>query len=471
MERNLNDSWSSGFLAERLNILQVSTADDGGGAEKLACHLFQKYRSCGHHSWLAVGSKHGDDPDVLLLPNEACRNLWARNWISIAHILSPGVGRIAGVKRLRYWLPWLGQPKRIYKIFQGHEDFDFPATQKILDLPSEPPDIIHCHNLHGGYFDLRFLSSLSHQVPVILSLHDAWLLSGHCAHSFDCERWKTGCGECPDLTGYPAVRRDATNYNWLRKKEIYGKSRLHVTTACHWLMRRVEESILASGVVESRVIPYGVDQSIFHPANKRSARAVLNLPQDYKVLLFVGHGIRKNIWKDYRTMKIAVDQIARHFKGENILFIALGEEAPTEKMGQIEIRFVPPRQNWGDLARYYQAADIYLHAARVDTFPLAILEALACGIPVVATAVGGIPEQVKDLNQFGMNEATGILTPSGDAQTMAAAIEKLLKDEVLRQRLSQNAAQDAQKRFDLNRQVDDYLAWYEQLTHANIHHD
>ena len=451
-------------MVERLNILQVSTADEGGGAEKLAYNLFQKYRSRGHHSWLAVGNKHGDDPDVFLLPNDTCRNQWARHWISVAHVFSPGVDKVWGAKRLRYWLPWLGQPKRMSEILQGHEDFDFPATQRILDLPPERPDILHCHNLHGGYFDLRFLPQLSQAVPLILSLHDAWLLSGHCAHSFDCERWKTGCGECPDLTSYPSVRRDATDYNWRRKKEIYSSSRIYVTTACQWLMRKVEESILARGVVESRVIPYGVDLFLFRPDDKRKVRGMLNISQEYKVLLFVGHDVRKNIWKDYQTMKAAVDQVAQRLHGEKILFIALGEEAPTERMGQTEIRFIPSRLNREDLARYYQAADIYLHGARVDTFPMTILEALACGTSVVATAVGGIPEQIKSLGRdYAIQEATGILVPPFDVEGMARAIEFLLCDDASRLNLSRNAAEDAKKRFDLNRQTDDYLTWYEAL--------
>jgi len=74
---------------------------------------------------------------------------------------------------------------------RGHEDFNFPASWHLLDLPPRVPDILHGHNLHGCYFDLRALAWLSQQVPVILTLHDAWLLGGHCAHSFDCERWKT----------------------------------------------------------------------------------------------------------------------------------------------------------------------------------------------------------------------------------------------------------------------------------------
>ena len=110
-------------------------------------------------------------------------------------------------------------------------------------------------------------------MPTVLTLHDAWLLSGHCAHSFDCERWKTGCGECPDLTIEPAIRRDATADNWVRKRDIYARSRLYVATPSPWLMGRVEQSMLAPAVEQARVIPNGVDLSVFRPADKRSIRA------------------------------------------------------------------------------------------------------------------------------------------------------------------------------------------------------
>src|SRR5207248_4324578 len=137
----------------------------------------------------------------------------------------------------------------------GREDFHFPGTRRLLTLTAERPDVVHAHNLHGGYFDLRALPSLSAQVPLILTLHDAWMLSGHCAHSFDCERWRTGCGHCPDLTIFPAIERDATAYNWRRKRSIYSKSKLYISAPSRWLMQRVEDSTLQLGAKECRVIP------------------------------------------------------------------------------------------------------------------------------------------------------------------------------------------------------------------------
>lgn len=463
MAKSSHADWRVGLLAEpdrSLRILQVSTADIAGGAEKVAWNLFTNYRKRGYAAWLAVGYKRSDDPDVFELPRLRQSVPWARPCWILHGRLAPLEGRVWGIWRLRYWLRTLAGGRPEIERELGRDDFNFPGSRRLLRLPPEQPDIVHAHNLHGNYFDLRFLPQLSHQAPVVLTLHDAWLLSGHCAHSFDCERWRTGCGQCPDLTIYPAIRRDATVYNWQRKREIYARSRLYVATPSRWLMRKVEQSILAPAIVEARVIPHGVDLSLFHPADKKSVRNRLSIPQDAKVLLFTANGIRRNIWKDYQTMRAAVALVAERLQEQEVLFIALGEDAPSERIGQAEVCFIPYQKDPEAVARYYQAADVYVHAARADTFPNTILEALACGTPVVATAVGGIPEQIED-------GVTGFLTPMGNSEMMADRIVRLLTDHDLRRRMGAQAAEIAQRQFDLNRQADEYLAWYQEILTRN----
>ena len=152
---------------------------------------------------------------------------------------------------------------------------------------------------------------------------------------------------------------------------------------------------------------------------------------------------------------------------------ATGEDAPVERIGRAEVRFVPFQRDPKMVARYYQAADVYIHAAKVDTFPNSVLEALACGTPVVATAVGGIVEQVKglritELGIYDADEATGVLVSLGSAEAMAEALVTLLTDEELHRRLRKNAAQDASRRFDLNREAEDYLMWYQEIVEDGI---
>lgn len=464
--------WRNGRVSRPANrplkILQVSTADRGGGAEKVAWDLFRAYSAYGHESWLAVGTKKTGDSQVISLSSDDYRSAWARFWLS----LRKGHDDALLIDRLE----WIGEPMRKLKIRQGLEDFEYPATGQLLNLIPERPDVIHCHNLHTGYFDLRALCDLSHQLPVVLTLHDEWLLSGHCAYTLGCERWQTGCGECPDLNIYPSIGRDATAYNWRRKKRIFAGSKIYVSTPCQWLLKEMEQSILAPGVVESRIIPYGVDLSVFHPADRRRVRRDLAIPEGTTVLLFAANGVRRNPFKHYEMIRSAVAQVSERF--QKVLFIALGENSPAEQIGSAQVRFVPYETDVGKVASYFQAADLYVHAAKADTFPKVILEALSCGVPVVATSVGGIPEQVKGLrdcadlgpqwNRFEASEATGVLVPCGDANAMTVAIERLLNDQCFRSTLGSNAAEDGRQRFDLKREAEAYLNWYEYLVETAL---
>lgn len=460
------------MLDRPMRIFQVSTTDIGGGAEKIALNLFQSYRARGFDSWLAVGDKRGDDPNVLPIPKRDPSGRWSEILLTLEKQLQPYEGNRRAISRARTLLRTVAHPRRELEARFGIEDFNYPGTRRLLQLPPRAPDVVHCHNLHGGYFDLREISWLSRQVPLVFTLHDAWLMSGHCAHSFDCERWKTGCGRCPDLSIYPAIGRDATAFNWRRKKNIFSRSAVYVSTPSKWLMQKVQLSLLSRSIKDTRVIPNGVDLSVFYPADKRSVRSVLGLPQDKIILLFAAYRATTNIFKDYKTMRAAMVRVSQIWK-QPLLFLSLGGDAETETIGETELRVMPYQTDTKTVARYYQAADIYVHASHVDTFPCSVLEALACATPVIATEVGGIPEQIKGLrgfnihaaesNRYASSDATGILVPAGDSEAMAESIRRLLNDDALRRQLSRNACKDARERFDLEQQADRYIDWYEEL--------
>jgi glycosyltransferase involved in cell wall biosynthesis len=337
----------------------------------------------------------------------------------------------------------------------GLEDFDFPGTIQALGSRGGLPDVLSCHNLHGGYFDLRALPELSRRILTVLTLHDEWTYTGHCGYALQCSGWLGACGSCPDLSRPPRILQDSTAANLGVKRTIWRDARVHVVTPSQWLMQRATRSILAPAMASSHVIPNGIDTHVFAPGDKLAARAHLGLPIDARVLLFVANSGTGNPYKDGSTMEKAVAAMTGRKELSRLILLVVGGDGSIAAVEPGRRISVPYQRDPRELARYYQAADLYLHAAHGDNFPLVVLEALACGTPVVATAIGGIPEQVRE-------GVTGLLTPPGDAGAMAETATRLLLDDALRGRMGAVARQDAVDRFSLERMVSNYVQLYQE---------
>jgi glycosyltransferase involved in cell wall biosynthesis len=451
-------------MKKNLNILQINSSDIRGGAASVAWRLHNSYLKENIVSKFAARYKFSSDQNVIIIENDKQRNLWFQFFFFCSNVIEKFSWTIS-----RFLLQ-IANPKLYFYKQQGKEYFDFKGFEKILQVVN--PNIIHAHVLHGDYFDLEFLSKISNKIPVIITMHDAWLLSGHCAHSFDCEKWKTGCGNCPDLTIRPAIKKDATAFNWNQKKEFYKNSKFVIVTPCQWLMNKFDDSMLKTNMRFQKVIPNGIDLNLFKPANKSDIRIDLGIPQNIKVILFASNGIKNNIWKDFETLKKALMIVSKKTNQE-ILFLAIGEKSEPLFYENCKLESRPFIYSEIEMSKYFQAVDLYIHAANADTFPTTILEALACGLPIVATAVGGIPEQVKGLknsvvmncedNRFDTNEATGILVNKKDSESMAQAVFEILFNDDLSQKLALNARKDAEKRFDLEHQKNQYLEIYNQF--------
>ena len=454
---------SSPAAAERsrtLTVLSVNSSCVGGGAERVMTDLHAQYLARGIESWLALGNRDCDVPNAVQIPTDERRNAWARlllGWSAGVSDRNARPGDIAWLvaRALRV----AAQPVRWARVLSGREDFDFPETAHLLELIPRVPDILHLHNIHGAYFDIRALPALSASCPTIITMHDAWLLTGHCAHPFECERFKTGCGDCPHLDTYVPLYADRSDVNWTVKRDAISRSRLSLACPSRWLLDRVAESGVLSDTVQARVVPNGVDTSVFAPGDRAQARAELGLPAERPILCFAGHGLKTNQFKNVELVREALRITSKSERASGLMLLALGGEGTSESIDGIEIVGTPFVDDPELLARYYRAADVYVHAARADNLPLAIIEAMACGTPVVATNVGGIPEIVDD-------GVTGVLVEPENAPAFAEAILALLADEPRRAAFSRAGVERVRERFTLTRQVEAYLGWYQELIEA-----
>jgi glycosyltransferase involved in cell wall biosynthesis len=158
-------------------------------------------------------------------------------------------------------------------------------------------------------------------------------------------------------------------------------------------------------------------------------------------------------------MRQAIRFVAANAAGKPVRFFAIGYAARPEQVGPAKIEYLPYRAS---LVECYQAADVYLHAAKADTFPTTVIEAMASGTPVVATAVGGIPEQV-------MHGQSGFLSPAGAPDSLACHLVRLLEHTELCHQMGEAAAKVAAERFSLARMVNSYVALYEELAQVDKH--
>lgn len=334
----------------------------------------------------------------------------------------------------------------------GREDFDFPATKHLLKIAGFKPDLIHAHNLHSDFFDLRELPYYSNKFPFFLTLHDCWTFTGHCCHFFDCKRWKKNCGKCPHLEIPIKLAMDGTRCNLALKRKIYSNCKIHIATPSNWLAKHVTQSILSPAIKSITVIPNGVDQNIFTPAEKIEARKELSIPETDFVISFSCNSPSKNPWKNYGLLEKIIQILSKSPKIKNITFLILGEKGEPMSYNHIRLKKLGWLQDREKVAVVYQASDLYLHPTNADTYPNVILEAMSCGTPVFASDIGGIPEQISD-------QVDGRVLPN-KAETFASAIKEIIIDDQKRHNFAERSLFKARKLFSETDMIRKYHDWY-----------
>ena len=404
-----------------MKILQISEADHGGGAERIAYDLHRSSLARGLDSHMLVGYKRGADPAIAgLVP----ATVLAR----FAYRCLRSLERHSGVQARLYWMAgaWLRQN-------------------------SPNLDVVHLHNVHGSYFNLGLLPSLSRRTRVIFTLHDCWLLTGHCAYVFDCNKWLHDCHPCCDIERYPGMERDAASYNISRKKRIFSKFTPVLVTPSQWLCDLVQRSAVFRNF-DCRVIYNGIDTRRFSAGDKAAVRARLGLPVDRHIILYVVNGgLNSSNYKDPGLLLVAVQRLlAGPLAGRFHLAVVGGRKNLPNIFDDCLSQFEDTREG---LESFYQAADILVYPTKADNCPLVPMEAMSCGLPVVSTRIGGVPEVVE-------HGVTGYVTAPGDPREFSAAIEAILGSPALLSSMSKASVQRAQSRFTLDRMAAAYFDLY-----------
>ncbi len=177
------------------------------------------------------------------------------------------------------------------------------------------------------------------------------------------------------------------------------------------------EEARALGARRVKVVPNGLNRDLFAPASRPAARAELGLPLEDRLLVFVGR------LTPVKGPDLVLEALARL---PRVRLVMVGGGSMEHRLKELAQRLgITGRVIWAGpqphhkVPRYLAAADALVLPSRSEGDPNAVLEALGCGRPVVAAAVGGVPQVVRE----GDN---GALFPPGDSQAMAQAIERVL---------------------------------------------
>jgi glycosyltransferase involved in cell wall biosynthesis len=334
------------------------------------------------------------------------------------------------------------QPGRVFldrvirRLYVSYSTEPWHGTRRLLSPPGpemlEEIDLVHLHTV-ADWFDVpSWLETLPREIGVVVSLHDMWHFTGGCFLYRGCNLYSETCTPCPILK---------SPFNWVlardehrRKLQAYRNCRAQFVANSFWLAELAGRSpiVKASGGV--RVIPPGIDTTVFKPQDRDRCRKQLGLPQNAFVIITGGASLtdaNKNVpW--------LLKQLS-HLPGRRDVIVLAFGEGSVPVPDHLNVRFTGGIRDRRDLAQLFAAADVFVSASLMETYGLTLVEAMACGTPVVALRVGGIPEAAPD-------GQGAILCEPGDGAALTEAIMKLRSSPELRDRLGALARETAHTR-------------------------
>jgi len=324
------------------------------------------------------------------------------------------------------------------------------ATKKLLGIITEQkPDIIHLHNIHGGYLNIEILfKALKNiDIPIVWTLHDCWSFTGHCSHFdfIECDKWKKECHSCTNLSSYPkSYLFDCSKVQYNKKKELFtGVKKLQIITPSDWLADRVKESFLKN--YDIKKISNGVDLELFRPKESmfRETNGLNNK------IIILGVSSTWNHKKGLFDMIKLSQMLDSRFQ---VVMVGLNKR---------QMRIIPDNilgiertNNMEELVEIYSTADIFVNASVEETMGLTTAEAMACGTPVIVYNKTAVPECVDD--------TCGRVVRQNTPENILDEITNMLPviDD-----LKENTRAKVIKHYDKWKQYNQYYDIYKELYH------
>lgn len=319
------------------------------------------------------------------------------------------------------------------------------ATEELVDwILQIDPDVIHLHNIHGYYLNLKILFAYLKQSKkkIIWTFHDCWPFTGHCSY-FDaegCNKWKQGCYQCKLSKAYPkSLFLDQSRRNFIDKKRMFtGLDQLIIVTPSNWLKAKVKESFFGKYKVE--MVRNGIDLDIFRYKKSNIRKNILN--KEDRVILGVA-----GIWTERKGLKDFL-KLSKIIEGNwKIVLVGLtSQQKRNLPHNVIGFGCIKDRQL---LAKFYSMADVYVNASIEETMGMTTAEAMACGTPVVVYDSTAVPEIVP--------ENVGIVVEKNNVMALKKAIGKIfLNRDYYSRHAFHYAKENLDKRFLYAQYIDLY---------------
>lgn len=408
-----------------LRILLINGSDTKGGAAQVGWSLAHGLRRRGHDVRLVVHRRSSDASFVESAPPDppATRS---------ASLRSRACHRL-GIDRLDL-------------------DAAFPRS---LGRPFiEAFDVVHLHDfIRFNYGHLPWLGRIR---PLAVTLHSMMFFTGNCLYSFDCDRYRRGCGRCPRFGEWPLdwYHRDGSRLNLLLKRMMLARMRLEVVGVSDWITARAAESRVLFGH-RVRTIRNAADPARFFPVDREAARRELGIPPDARVVLLAVSGNPRDLRKGLDIARDAIPLVTT----PRLFLLPLGVAAATDELAAAlgAVPGLPPRHAGDDAAlrTCYAAADVVWHPSRAETSSMIALEAMACGTPVIAAPSGGVPEVV--------DESCALLLTENSPEALAAATDRFFRDPGLRGTLHEEALRRATDGAPFERFLDEHESLYREM--------